>query len=175
MATSFPKKTLLFLSSLLLFIPSSFSHLNKFPISYHNGPILTGNIDLVLVWYGPFGRVQKSVVRRFITSLNHDLGPKVQPQVSTWWRMVESYQSLGKPGPARYPPINVKVAKQIVDKNYSVGKILIVDFIRPIVKQHAIGAKNSIVVIFAGRGVAVHGLCMGKCAIHGVIGTYVNT
>ncbi|OWM67996.1 protein EXORDIUM-like 2 [Punica granatum] len=163
---------LLFLS-LLLFAPLALAgHGPSGPPVPHGGPLLTRSINLSLIWYGPFGRVQKRVIRTFISSLNYNGGANLEPQVSSWWRVVESYQSFARPGPpGPAPPINVKVVKQEVDINFSVGKVLTVDFLNILAQKAAAGTPaGSLAVIFAGSGVTVQGLCMGKCSIHGLNG-----
>ncbi|KAK4772094.1 hypothetical protein SAY86_013869 [Trapa natans] len=177
MASSSPPRhwfPLLFLS-LLLVVPPVLAHGGPpDPPTHHGGSVLSGNLNLALLWYGPFGRGQKRVIRSFINSLNYNAGANLEPQVSSWWRVVESYQSFAKPGGAHgpAPPIRVKVVRQVGYRDYSIGKVLTVDFIKPLVEKAVAGAPKSLAVIFAGRGAAVQGLCMGKCAIHGVFGTW---
>lgn len=181
MASSLPKQPL------LLFISSSFLLLLFSPLAlgaprggqparltYHGGPLLAGNVKLGLVWYGPTGRIQKNVIRSFIKSLNYR-GPRgayIEPQVSAWWRVIESYQPRRRSSVA--PPIGVRVVRQVTDKFYSVGKVLTVDFIPGLVQKATGGDKSTIAVIFASRGVTVQGLCMGKCSQHGLLGMYRN-
>lgn len=134
--------------------------------SYHGGPLLTGNLDLSLLFYGAVGRVQKHVIRGFLQSLNG--GGLVQPQVSSWWHMVESYQSISSPNPP--PKIQVKVVSQITENNYSVGKVITIDYIKMMVNKVTAGKPpNTLAVIFTGREVSVSSHCRGKCYDHGVI------
>lgn len=176
MASSLPKQPLLLFISLFLVLllsplvlGSSRGGGRPASLTYHRGPLLTGNVKLGLVWYGPFGRVQKNVIRSFIKSLNYrdQHGAYMEPQVSAWWRVIESYRPRRRGVVA---PINVKVVRQITDKNYSVGKVLIMDFIPGLVQKATGGDKNTIAVIFGARGVTVQGLCMGKCSQHGILG-----
>ncbi|KAK4765532.1 hypothetical protein SAY86_026622 [Trapa natans] len=176
MASSSPPRHCLpslFLSLLLIFPPALAHGGPPEPPTHHGGSILTGNINLALLWYGSFGRGHKTIIRSFINSLNYNAGANLEPQVSSWWRVVESYQSFASPGGAQgtAPPIKVKVARQVTDKNYSIGKVLTVDFIKPLVEKAVADDPNSIAVIFSGREASVQGLCMGKCAIHGAFGT----
>ncbi|KAI4320113.1 hypothetical protein MLD38_033624 [Melastoma candidum] len=136
-------------------------------LTSHRGPILHGNVNLALIWYGPFGRVHKNVVRSFIKSLNiRSRGICPDPQVSSWWKVVESYQS-GSPAP---PPIRVQVVRQVTDVSFSVGKVLTKDFFPPLIQKATGGNPNVIAVLFTNRDVTVQGLCMGDCYVHGLIG-----
>ncbi|CAL1407881.1 unnamed protein product [Linum trigynum] len=138
-------------------------------IVYHGGALLTGNVKLALVWYGRFGRVQKNTVRAFVKSLNyvgHYHYTSQQPLVSSWWKIVEAYQSAAKQ-PQR--PITVKVVRQVTDTSYSIGKVITADFLKPLIQKATEGNSGIVPVIFTARDVSVHGLCMGKCADHGVI------
>ncbi|KAJ7967178.1 protein EXORDIUM-like [Quillaja saponaria] len=134
-------------------------------LTYHNGPILNGNVNLVLLWYGPFARVQKRSINSFLKSLNFNGGGNLQPQVSSWWQVVESYQSVARKGNGK---IQVNIAATVNDPNYSIGKILNQDFIRILVQK--VAKPNTVVVILASRQVTVQGTCMGKCSQHGAIG-----
>ncbi|CAI0381981.1 unnamed protein product [Linum tenue] len=135
-------------------------------ITYHNGPILTGNVKLALVWYGRFGRVQKNTVRAFVKSLNYEGHAAGQPLVSSWWKIVEGYQTAAKKPDG---PITVKVARQVTDTSYSIGKVITTDFLKPLIQKATEGNPGILPVIFTARDVSVHGLCMGKCADHGII------
>ncbi|XP_038887065.1 protein EXORDIUM-like 2 [Benincasa hispida] len=128
----------------------------------HGGQMLKGNLDLSLVFYGQLGRVQKSTLRSFLRSLNQHGPAGYGSQVSSWWRMVSAYVPGGV-------EIKVRVAKQYVDPRYSLGKVLTRDFIMILVKNAVAGLSRAVPVIVAARDVSVQGLCMGKCAEHGVI------
>ncbi|XVF56563.1 hypothetical protein PTKIN_Ptkin06aG0131200 [Pterospermum kingtungense] len=151
---------------------------SKPEITHHGGPLLSGNLNLALIWYGNCGRVQKNIIRNFIKSLNSKDGDtNLQPQVSDWWKVVGNYQAavppLGQGPPAAgptLPKITVKVVKQVSDNTYKYGKILTtVDFIPKLVRDYTAGDPNIIPVIVTARDVTVQGLCTGKCADHGVV------
>lgn len=155
------------ISLLLLLLPAA-THAHdelSSPLENHGGQMLKGNLDLSVVFYGQLGRVQKNTIRSFLKSLNHKGPAAAGPQVSTWWRMVSSYIPGGS-------NINVKVVKQYVDPNYSLGKIMTADFIKILVKNAVVGFPRAVPVIVTARDVTVQGLCMGKCAEHGLIGNF---
>ncbi|XWS57383.1 hypothetical protein CRYUN_Cryun09bG0169600 [Craigia yunnanensis] len=166
---------------LLLFTPSlshghTYDPLNSKPvITHHGGPLLTGTLNLALIWYGNCGRVQKSTIRNFIKSLNNEGSrTSLQPQVSSWWQVVESYQSAVPRavthGGHRSPKIIVQVAKQFSDRSYKYGKILTtVDLIPKLVHDYTNGDPHLIPIIVTARDVTVQGLCTRKCADHGVV------
>ncbi|XP_010276870.1 PREDICTED: protein EXORDIUM-like 2 [Nelumbo nucifera] len=163
---------------LLLPSPGYSVFITKGPVTHHGGPLLKGDVNLAILWYGNVGRVQQSVIRKFIGSLSK-CNPNLEPQVSTWWNMVESYQSAGrrqhegeadlkKPSPA---PIRVRIVNQAVDRSYSLGKTITPDLIPGLVKKATEGASPSTVaVIFTARDVSVQTLCTGKCSDHGSVG-----
>ncbi|KAK6926179.1 Protein EXORDIUM-like [Dillenia turbinata] len=171
MASSLPRTYLvisLVLSLLLVLLPaSSASSFNNDPLTYHGGPILQGHVNLALLWYGQWGKVQKNAVTRFIKSLNTPGKSTVQPKVTSWWKIVESYQAAAHKGAG---PIKVKVAKTTTDATYSLGKIITKDvYIPSLVKKATGGDPNLIAVIFASRQVTVQGICTGECSLHGTV------
>ncbi|XP_022719915.1 protein EXORDIUM-like 2 [Durio zibethinus] len=147
---------------------------SKAVMTHHGGPLLTGSLNVALIWYGNCGRVQKSTIRNFVKSLNNE-GDRtnLQPQVSSWWQVVESYQSAvpGSPLAGRpSPKIIVKVVKQVTDLTYKYGKILTtLDYIPKLVQDATNGDPNLFPIIVTARDVTVQGLCTGKCADHGVV------
>ncbi|KAJ4828110.1 hypothetical protein Tsubulata_007155 [Turnera subulata] len=173
MASCLPNSRLLFslpslLLLLLLLLPSS-SLADGPPehvlLTHEGGKLLTGNVGLSLLWYGQFARVQKNAMRTFIKSLNFRGDGMLRPQVSDWWRVVESYQeAAGLP----MAPINVQVVKQTVDAGCSVGKVLTDDFIATLIGKALEGFPDAIPVIISAKDVTMQGLCMGKCALHKV-------
>ncbi|GLT95067.1 hypothetical protein SLE2022_127720 [Rubroshorea leprosula] len=161
--------------SLVLLLPSSLvdgsAGSNSNPIlTYHAGPLLTGNINLAIIWYGNVGRSQKLAIRNFIKSLNlNSIDADVQPQVSTWWKVVESYQGAVPGSGGSSPPIRVRAYKQMSDTSYQYGKILTVDYLPQLVEQVTKGDPNLLPVILTARDITVQGLCMGKCGLHALI------
>ncbi|XVE90434.1 hypothetical protein DITRI_Ditri20bG0077500 [Diplodiscus trichospermus] len=148
---------------------------SKPEVTHHGGPLLTGTLNVALIWYGNCGRVQKNTIRNFVKSLNGEGGiANPQPQVSSWWQVIESYQSV-VPGAApplggRSPPIVVTVANQFSDRTYKYGKILTtVDFIPKLIHDYTNGDPNLLPIVVTARDVTVEGLCTGKCADHGIV------
>lgn len=162
------------LSVSLLFTPSSGHghswdpYTNKAEMIHHEGPMLTGNVKLGFMWYGDCGKDIKNTMRNFVKSLELPGKDHLQPQVTRWWEVVESYQSL-MPGakPGKSPKINVEVAKQDTSKSYKLGKVLTLQVHIPILIEELTKGDVSILpVIVAARDVSIQGLCSGKCADH---------
>ncbi|KAM4069479.1 hypothetical protein ACB094_12G093400 [Castanea mollissima] len=173
MASSLPKSRPLALAFILLLVlPLALeAKLHAKPVlTYHRGPIITGRLNLSLLWYGQFGRSQKNTIRTFIKSLNYDGRANFQPQVSTWWEMVGSYQSMAMKHSRKTPRILVNVVKQITDNSYSLGKVMTKDLIKTLVQKATAGNRNTVAVIFTSRQVTASDLCSGQCFEHGVIG-----
>ncbi|CAN1336218.1 Protein EXORDIUM-like 2 [Linum perenne] len=139
-------------------------------LTYHGGPLLTGEVKLAFVWYGQCGRIQKNTIRAFVKSLNYDgkAASKAGPLVSAWWKIVESYQVAAK---MPQKPIKVSVTRQVTDTSYSIGKVITVDFLKPLLEKATEGDSGILPVIFTARDVSVQGLCTGKCSNHGLIET----
>ena len=96
--------------------------------------------------------------------------------------MVESYQEAAAAAAAaatdeaeKVQKIVVRVGREVNDKTYSIGKVVTNDFLPGFVKEATKGDKGTVVVIFTARDVTVQGLCMGKCADHGVIGNLTTS
>ncbi|EXB29148.1 hypothetical protein L484_019671 [Morus notabilis] len=186
MASSLPSRPLALVFSLLFLIIAQFYHLglahsHGFPslapqLTYHGGPLLTGNLDISILYYGRISRVQKNAIRSFLKSLNSvraGHGGGIKPMVSSWWNVVESYQSfVGGRGRRRNPPrINVKVVRVVTDTSYSVGKIMTTDFTRILVeKATARRSGKTLAMIVTDRQVTVQEMCTGKCVQHGAFG-----
>lgn len=94
--------------------------------------------------------------------MNYNAGANLQPQVSEWWKVVGDYANKG--------PINVKETKQVTDTNYSTGKNVTRDRLKPLVEKATADDKEAIPVIFTAKDVNVQGLSAGKCSEHGVLG-----
>ncbi|KAI4299865.1 hypothetical protein L6164_033287 [Bauhinia variegata] len=133
------------------------------PLTNHGGPLLgaNGNLDVSILWYGPVTKVQKRSILTFLKSLNANAGA-LQPQVSQWWDIVGSYSNG--------PRINVRVVNNVADPNYSLGKVLIKDFIKMLLPKATGGKPNTLVIIVAVKGVTVQDMCAGHCAQHDFIG-----
>ncbi|XP_062093192.1 protein EXORDIUM-like 6 [Humulus lupulus] len=175
MAPPLPCSVSLVLSPLFLFLLVTIGEGHGFEspvpkLEYHGGPLLTGKIDVSILYYGRFGRGQKSVIRNFLKSLNNVRG-SAKPTVSSWWRMVESYQSFtGHKHVRRVPKIRVKVVKVATDASYSTGKVMTLDFIKILVQKATEGTRNTLALIFTDRQVTVQEMCTGRCAQHGMFG-----
>ncbi|KAJ1411676.1 Protein EXORDIUM-like [Sesbania bispinosa] len=152
--------------SLLIIFPVAFSA--EAPLTHHGGRLLTGNLNVGILWYGPIPRGQRKAILSFLRSLNGKATS--QPQVSSWWNVVESYQSFAKTPARGLPRIPVKVVNQQFDPNYSLGKVLIKDFIKPLLPKATGGKPNTLALIIATKGVTVQDMCAGSCAQHGLIG-----
>lgn len=156
--------------SLLIILPLALSAgPQAAPLTHHGGRLVTGNLNVGILWYGAVEKVQKDAVLSFLKSLNPTAG--AAPQVSSWWQIVESYQSFTK-APARgNPKITVNVVSEQSDPNYSLGKVLIKDFIKMLLPKATGGKPNTLAIIVASKGVTVQDMCAGSCAQHGLIGT----
>ncbi|KAF3432650.1 hypothetical protein FNV43_RR23752 [Rhamnella rubrinervis] len=184
MASSLPTRPLLLALSILLVLliqthvamgkgKRARSVAGATALTYHGGPMLTGTINLSVLFYGQIGRVQKNAIRSFLKSLTSTKVSQ-QPSASAWWSVVESYQAAAaRGGKGRSPKIQLNVASVISDSTYSAGKVMTMDFVKLLVDKATAGKPNTLALIFTDRQVTVQDLCTGKCAQHGAFGKQV--
>ncbi|XP_050378971.1 protein PHOSPHATE-INDUCED 1-like, partial [Argentina anserina] len=132
------------------------------PFQYHNGPLLTGNISINLVWYGRFIPHQRAIVSDFITSFS---SPTLdQPSVVTWWKSINKYYCLNNA--KETPSLSFSLSTQTLDESYSLGKSL---FLGTHVKKLAAkgGRSNGINVVLTSADVTIDEFCSCKCGTHG--------
>ncbi|KAK4258496.1 hypothetical protein QN277_004938 [Acacia crassicarpa] len=155
------------LLALALFLPTATPayHAVERPLpslTYNDGDLLTGNLNVAIMWYGNVTKVQKNKIIAFIKSINA-VRP-TQPNVNNWWKVVESYQTFaGKPA----GPIRVKLVNQKSDPGYSKGKVLIKDMIMALIPSLTGGNNNILPIIVASDGVTLQNMCAGSCWQHG--------
>ncbi|KAL5767519.1 hypothetical protein ACOSP7_014123 [Xanthoceras sorbifolium] len=173
-SSAIPSRPLVLAFSLLLLLPiTSLAHQrpNRYQkreqITYHGGKLLTGNINLVFIWYGIFDQSTKDTMRAFVDSINSNQKGKSKATVAKWWKVVENYQTVAAPRAPKKKNY-VKVVGEVQEACYW-GKILTMDFIPRIVEKAVGGKPNTVAVLFTAKDVSVHGLCTGKCQLHGLI------
>ncbi|KAM5557962.1 protein EXORDIUM-like 4 [Rosa sericea] len=128
-------------------------------IIYKGGPLLTGELNLSIIFYGQWQSQHKDLIRSFLSSL-----AVPGSTANQWWAIVEGYQTA-----ANMPNqgVHIKVGTQSSDDKASLGKVLTKDFIKQLVQRAKSGNPNTLAVIFAHKDVAVSELCRGKCYEHG--------
>ncbi|KAF8379046.1 hypothetical protein HHK36_028473 [Tetracentron sinense] len=143
-------------------------------LSYHNGPLLIGNLSMNIVWYGKFSLVQRSILLDFLHSLDTTPTPYLKtspkPSISSWWKTLQSYQTLIPKKPHKISrnaqnPIAVKVQKQTLHESYSLGRFLTRAQISGLAEKAS--RHGAMVIVITAEDVAVEGFCMSSCAHHG--------
>jgi hypothetical protein len=144
-------------------IQNSFSALvtqQPLVLKYHNGDLLKGPLTVNLVWYGKFTPIQRSILVDFLQSFNtvKHLGKPATPppSVSSWWKTTERYHNGSS--------VTI-IGKQILDENYSLGKVLKNYQIQYLATK--VAKPGSINVVLTGKEVGVSGFCMSRCGSHG--------
>ncbi|KAI3845499.1 hypothetical protein MKX03_023434 [Papaver bracteatum] len=135
------------------------------PIQYHNGPLLSGQITVNLIWYGNFKPTQRAIISDFFNSL-YTTTPKSthSPSVSTWWKKIEKYYNIPN-SPKKSSSLVLKLGRQIFDEKYSLGKSL---DDKKIVKLTSRGEQsNAINVVLTSADVTIDGFCSSRCGTHG--------
>ncbi|KAF6152072.1 hypothetical protein GIB67_031394 [Kingdonia uniflora] len=136
-------------------------------LKYHNGLFfLKGNLTVNLIWYGKFTPIQRSILIDFLQSLNsHRV--TTPPSVASWWKMTEKYKGVVSS--------NVVLGKQILDENYSLGRLLKDSNIVGLASSKTFlsprDAGHSINVVFTAKDVGVDRFCMSRCGTHGSSGS----
>ncbi|KAJ6681812.1 PROTEIN EXORDIUM-LIKE 2 [Salix koriyanagi] len=124
-------------------------------LQYHNGQLLKGNITVNIIWYGKFSPIQRSIIVDFLNSLSSMARPA--PSVATWWQTTGRY---------RGGPCTVVAGKQVLEENYSLGKLLKTSQIVTLASKAGRG-KSSLNLVLTSADVAIDGFCMSKCGAHG--------
>jgi len=97
-------------------------------LSYHNGPVLHGDIAVSILWYGQFTQVQKTIIYDFVLSLTM-MPQAASPSVAQWWSTIDQ-QYLSKAAQAtpsaggEAKRTQVLLAGQVSDDNCSMGRSL---------------------------------------------------
>lgn len=138
-------------------------------ISYHNGPLLTGNVSLALLWYGEFLPVEKTVVRTFIESLGMEKSMSFQSDVHSWWQKVHSYLELAEKKKSKGA---VRIAREVDDEKASLGRVLGNESLPGLLQKATVGLANTVAVIFVSKGVKMAEACKLPCYLHGVLGNF---
>ena len=164
-SSSLSTKSLVILIVSTVFVLFSVESLAE-KLEYHNGGVLSGNLDLSVLWYGRFGESQQQTLKQFVLSLN--VKNEDDLSVSKWWNIVEQYQSLAAPG-GKISPIRVRIVKEQVDNAYTFGKVLTQESIGNLTQKIAGNSSKSVVLIFTDHEVSVNGTCSRRCSLHGSI------
>ncbi|KAI3751579.1 hypothetical protein L2E82_22669 [Cichorium intybus] len=122
----------------------------------HNGPLLSGNISVNLIWYGNFKPSQKAIINDFITSLS--IKSHIQPSVATWWKTTDKYYSKTKKA-------SLRLGKQVSDRGCSLGKSLTDKHLRQLAAKGE--PRNAVNIVLTANDVAVAGFCSSRCGTHG--------
>lgn len=123
-------------------------------LSYHHGPLLTGNLTVNLLWYGHFSPPQRSIVSDFILSLT---SPSPAPSTSSWWLTTSLYHNS---------TTRLTLGRQVLDSDLSLGRSLSSADLTTLASRFW-PHRSSIVVILTGEDVVVDGFCMNRCGHHG--------
>lgn len=155
---------------LLHLFPSGSASHNEPLISYHNGPLLTGNVSLAILWYGEFMPVEKIVVQTFIESLSMRPSKSFQADVHSWWKKVGSYLEVAE---KKSPKSVVQIARQVYDESASLGYDLGSESLPALLHKATVGLANTVAVIFVSKDVKMAETCTVPCYLHGVHGKQV--
>lgn len=133
------------------------------PLEYYGGHLLTGELDIGILWYGNVTKTQKHKVVAFLKSISGKV-KSPEPTVASWWKIIEGYQTAANLPAA---PIKVKVVAQVDDSSYSLGRVLVKTMLQSLITATTETKPNIVAIIVASHGVSVHHMCAGDCWQHG--------
>jgi Phosphate-induced protein 1 conserved region len=130
-------------------------------LTYHQGAVLQGSIQISIVWYGSFSQSQKSIIVNFIQSLSTSV-PVPAPSVSQWMDKIYTFYT-SKAGNGGRPQV---LLENQVDDAYSLGNSLTESQISQLAAK-AQPKKGGIALVLTADDVAVDNFCFTRCGIHG--------
>ncbi|XP_060193537.1 protein PHOSPHATE-INDUCED 1-like [Lycium barbarum] len=132
-------------------------------LTYHNGPLLEGELKISILWYGKFSPAQKSIIVDFLQSLNsaNKIGSRKTPTVSKWWQTIQNY--LTKAGKKE---TRLVLSNQLTDESCSIGKTLKKSQISELAQLNS-KKGELLTLVLTAQDVAVEGFCMSNCGYHG--------
>lgn len=142
-------------------------------VTYHRGPILTGDNRKVLkvhvIFYGAFTRAQKSIVTSFLQSFTAPKSSRSFPTVASWWAIVTKYKNSR--GASVAP--TVTLGTQVHDWKYSLTKSLKQGDMEKIVtsslKKGLALDPAGVYLVLTSDDVNVQGFCSSQCGTHSSI------
>ncbi|KAF7850384.1 hypothetical protein BT93_L5560 [Corymbia citriodora subsp. variegata] len=134
------------------------------PMKYHNGPLLSGEISVNLIWYGRFNPSQRTIISDFVTSISSDPSlAQAPPSVSQWWKTVDNYHHLSS-SKRSTPSLTLSLGRQVLDESYSLGKSLTSKHLVELASRGE--QRNAVNVVLTSSDVSVEGFCMSRCGSH---------
>ncbi|TVU28600.1 hypothetical protein EJB05_20122, partial [Eragrostis curvula] len=138
-------------------------------LSYHNGPVLHGDIPVSILWYGMFTLPQKSIIADFLLSFTAAPAQAATPSVAQWWNTIDQlYLSKAvqtKPNSGA-KKTQVLLANQVSDDRCSMGKSLTLAQVSALAAR-ARPVKGGVALVLTAQDVTVEGFCQSRCALHG--------
>nr|XP_010939671.1 protein EXORDIUM-like 2 [Elaeis guineensis] len=126
-------------------------------LQYHNGPLLTGNLTVHLLWYGRFSATQRSILADFVSSLSPaSASSPPAPSTASWWRTTARYRAAAS---------SVSLGLQLLDEKYSLGKTLTSADLATLASR-AGPHHGAVAAVLTSSDVAVEGFCMSRCGTH---------
>ncbi|KAL6502220.1 hypothetical protein OROHE_024813 [Orobanche hederae] len=134
---------------------------------YHNGPVLTSQINIDIIWYGKWNTTHQSIIRDFINSISSPATKR--PSVSEWWHTVTLYDDRNG------SKVNntIKISGEHPDPECSQGKHL-TRASMPYVIRNAVTTSllprldytNGMYLILTSSEVRVDEFCRAVCGYH---------
>ncbi|KAL6561858.1 hypothetical protein OROGR_002865 [Orobanche gracilis] len=136
---------------------------------YHDGPILTSQINIDIIWYGKWNTSHQSIIRDFINSIS---SPATEhPSVSEWWHTVTLYDDRNG------SKVNniIKISGEHPDSEYSQGKHLTRASMQDVIKNAVTTSSslpprldytNGMYLILTSSEVMVDEFCRAVCGYH---------
>lgn len=147
---------------------------------YHNGPLLSSDIDVHVVWYGKFSPVQRSIIGDFLHSLGEEEEETLlrnQPSVKEWWKTIDIYREdalfsmSSVVATEKKKNEKIVLVNQTLDESYSLGKWLQRTHIEALVLRASVASntlvpEKGIFLVLTAQDVVVERFCMSSCGFH---------
>ncbi|KAH7373298.1 hypothetical protein KP509_17G049100 [Ceratopteris richardii] len=133
---------------------------------YHNGPVLTPQIRVYLIWYGNWRVSQQAIIKDFLHSI---ASPAPSPSVRSWWSTVQLYTDQT----GSHISDSLVIAGERNDL-YSHGKALTRMTTQQVIKSSLkayngslpVDARGGVYMVLTSEDVVQQDFCSAACGFH---------
>eukprot|EP00252_Welwitschia_mirabilis_P011288 TRINITY_DN253_c0_g1_i1.p1 TRINITY_DN253_c0_g1~~TRINITY_DN253_c0_g1_i1.p1 ORF type:complete len:359 (+),score=-49.90 TRINITY_DN253_c0_g1_i1:117-1079(+) len=143
-------------------------------LRYHNGPVLSHNATVHIIWYGRWSHADRHVIKDFLLSISEIQAGRVRrptksPSVREWWKTVGLYTDQTGANVTR----NLVLGSELND-HYSQGKSLLRIAMNSIIKSAVtashrplpVDARSGLYLLLTSPDVSVQDFCRAVCGFH---------
>lgn len=138
-------------------------------MEYHMGPVLTGETQAYVIWYGNWEVAQKTIIRDFLNSISAPDNIAESPSVQQWWKTVQLYTDQTGSNVSA----SISLAGEAED-DYSQGKSLSRMSVQQVIKNALVDHHGSlpaapgqgVYLVLAAADVEMQDYCRAVCGFH---------